>query len=247
MKLIGKNKGFYEHLAELRQLLLVGFLAYFIIFGICLYFASPIYMFLSNSMLNVLLKYDLDGTFVYLNITDIFFTYIHQSFYLALILFFLIFLPMIYFYLYDALKHREKKLVLFFIVLSPILFCMGILVGYYSSFFIWDFFIKFSLSNHNISFMPSVKEYLDILLNILLLFGFIFELPVLITLLFLFNIIEQQDILKFQKYAILLAFIIGAIFTPPDPISQIIVALLIMMLYYASYMFICFIKTLQKK
>jgi sec-independent protein translocase protein TatC len=240
------NKSFYEHLNNLRYLIICGILIYIFLFSVCFYFAPNIYQFLSKSLVETLNKYNMDSKFVYLNITDVFFTYINQSFYISLILFFIIFLPIIYVYIFDALKNKEKKIILFFVCLSPILFILGVVASYYSSFFIWDFFINFSIQNNNLSFLPNIQSYLNMVLNILLLFGLIFELPIFISILFLLNIIDSKDILKFQRYAILIAFIIGAIFTPPDPFSQIIVALLIIMLYYLSYILIYVIRILNK-
>ena len=241
------NKSFYEHLNDLRKFFIVSIIIYVIIFISCFYFSQNIYFILSQPLIKILSKYNLPNNLIYTDITEVFITNINIAFNSSLVIFFILFLPLLYIFLIPVFTKLEKKITKIFMILSPILFIIGIIVSYMGSIFIWEFFIKFSFYIENLTFLPSISLYIKNIINIILLFGFIFQIPLLITILYLLKFINEKDILRFSKYIILIAFIIGAVFTPPDPLSQIILAFIIIILYYISYVFIYFIKKLIKE
>ena len=141
----------------------------------------------------------------------------------------------IYIYLLTVLSKKEKKISFVLLFLIPILFFLGAGFTYFVAFgVVWDFFIQISHKS-NIVLLPKVSEYISLSLSMMLAFGLACELPVFLIILSLFNLIDEKSILKFGKYAVVLAFVLGAILTPPDPISQIIVAIILIVLYYLSY------------
>lgn len=110
---------------------------------------------------------------------------------------------------------------------------------------IWQFFISFNAGKH-VKILPKVNEYISLVLSILFAFGVSFELPVVMVILFLMNILQPKDILKYSRYAVVLAFIVGAVLTPPDPLSQVLMASVLLILYFISYFIILFISRVIK-
>jgi sec-independent protein translocase protein TatC len=229
------EKTFKEHVADLRKFAIISIVSYFVIFGACFYFASNIYQILAKSLQVNLAKYSLKGDFIVTSVTEVFSTYLGLSFYVSLILFLPVFLIYIYIYLLPVLSKKEKKISFVLLFLIPILFFLGAGFTYFVAFgVVWDFFIQISHKS-NIVLLPKVSEYISLSLSMMLAFGLACELPVFLIILSLFNLIDEKSILKFGKYAVVLAFVLGAILTPPDPISQIIVAIILIVLYYLSY------------
>lgn len=241
------EKTFKEHVADLRKFVIISVVSYFAIFGLCFYFASNLYQFLAKSLQSTLTKYSLSNEFIVTSVTEVFSTYLGLAFYVSLIFFFPIFLIFIYVYLLPVFSKKEKKVSMFLLFLTPALFFLGAGFTYFVAFgVVWDFFIKISMSS-NILLLPKVSEYISLSLSMMFAFGLAFELPVLLIILSLFNLIDESSILKFGKYAIVLSFILGAILTPPDPLSQIIVATILIILYYLSYFIVKIISNLDEE
>jgi sec-independent protein translocase protein TatC len=126
---------------------------------------------------------------------------------------------------------REKKWVVPLSVSLALLFMMGALFGYFVVFPIGFDYLIVLVSDASIQFLPSVDSYLSLVVNLMLAFGLVFELPVLIFVLAYTEIVSMKKFMSFQRYVVLLALIVGGILTPPDPITQILMAVPLMIFY----------------
>lgn len=240
------HKDFAGHLQDLRIFLIIAIIFYILCFGVCFYFAGFIYEFLANSFLQTLNHYKAGSNFITTAVPELFFTYLKIAFFTSLIIFVPVFLILLFLYLLPALKKVEKKIAIILLILIPTLFALGVFSAYYVSLqVIWQFFISFNTGKH-VQILPKVNEYISLVLSILFAFGVSFELPIFMIILFLLNILTPQDILKYSRFAIVLAFIVGAVLTPPDPLSQILMASVLLILYFLSYFIILFISRVIK-
>jgi sec-independent protein translocase protein TatC len=230
------KKTFNAHLGDLRLFLILNIVIFLIIFGICFYYADYLFFLLAKPLLASLEKNNIYTNFIITDITEVFFSQLKIAFYFAAIGFTPIALLLGILFLYPAFNKYSKKIIITTVCLIPVLFCLGFISTYYFGLgVIWDFFIKFSLKNTDIRFLPSVADYISLVLKIIFATGLAFELPVVILILGVLNFITPKSIIKYGRYAIVGAFIIGAIFTPPDPLSQIMMAGVLIVLYYLSY------------
>lgn len=236
-------RSLYQHIAELRKLLIIFIVIFLILFVICFYYASNIFAFLSKPLIVALRNSHLTNKIIATDVTDVFSTYMKIAFNSSLILFLPLGLLITFAYLVGSLNKREKKLALVIVLLVPVLFVAGAAFSYYVIFTMaWNFFIKFTAHLNNVTLLPTVIAYTSMALKIIIAFGIAFQLPILLFILCYFDIINKKDILKFSRYYIVLAFILGAILTPPDPLSQLIVASAFLLLYYMSYFLVALVK-----
>ncbi len=243
LKYKDSQKNLYSHIADLRKFFIINFLIYISILGLCIYFSSDIYKFLTLSLASSLDKYNLKPNFIVTSLTEMFSVYLKTAFICSFIIFLPFFIIAIIVFIFPALKKLERKIIISIGILIPILFYSGIAFAYLLSLGkVWDFFIKVSMIDKDVELLVSTISYLNLVLKIMLAFGISFELPTLLILLCLMKVINKSDIIKYSRYAIVLAFIIGALITPPDPISQILVAGVLLVLYYLSYFVIKILK-----
>ncbi|MEO6378406.1 MAG: twin-arginine translocase subunit TatC, partial [Caulobacteraceae bacterium] len=143
----------------------------------------------------------------------------------------------LYRFVAPGLYKKERKAFLPFLLASPILFVMGAALVY---FIMLPFVLWFSLSqqiftgNIQVELLPKVSDYLDLVTKLLLAFGLCFQLPVILALAGLAGLVQAEQLAKFRRYAIVLIVFVAAIVTPPDPLSQIMLAVPIYMLYEIS-------------
>jgi sec-independent protein translocase protein TatC len=132
-----------------------------------------------------------------------------------------------------GLYDREKKLMLPIVFLSSIFFIGGALFGYFIV-FPWGFKFFLGFATETIRPMPSMKEYLGFSAKLLLAFGLVFELPLVLTFLARLGIVSVDFLKKNRKYALLLFFVGAALLTPPDVVTQVMMAMPLMVLYEIS-------------
>ncbi len=231
-----KQAPLHEHLAELRSRLLLSIGAFFIIFCICYVFAEDIYSFLVKPLADV---YDegQDRRLIYTGLAEAFFTYIKVSFYAALFISFPIIASQIYMFLAPGLYKKERKVLLPFLIATPVLFFAGGAMVYYWIFpLAWQFFVSFESSTAllPIQLEARVSEYLSLVINLIFAFGIAFQLPVLLTLLAKVGLVSSSGLIKKRKYAVIAILTAAAFLTPPDVISQIGLALPMLLLYECS-------------
>ncbi|QKX01102.1 twin-arginine translocase subunit TatC [Wolbachia endosymbiont of Dipetalonema caudispina] len=243
-----KYTSFYEHFEELRRKVVFCFLFFLIIFGFCYYFKENIYYFLLTPLIEVT-RGSNSFSLIYTDLTEAFFVYLRVAIMSALLFSFPVFAWKFYMFLAPGLYKRERAVLLPYLIATPVLFIMGAAVVYYYIFpLAWKFFITFENSSKlfgiPIEFMPSVSEYLDLVLQFMFAFGTAFQIPVILTLMVRVRLITTQSLSSKRRIAIVVIFIIAAVLTPPDVLSQIGLAVPMLILYELSIL-VC--KYIEKK
>jgi len=226
------------HLAELRTRLLYSIVGLGLAFGLCFYFAEYIYEFLVHPYA-VAVQGEEGRRLIFTALHETFFTYIKLSFWAAICLAFPIIATQIYMFVAPGLYKHERRAFLPFLFATPVLFIAGASLVYYG---VMPVAIKFFLSFESaglsgglpIQLEAKVNEYLDLVTKLIFAFGLAFQLPVVLTLLARVGIIDSDWLKRQRKYAIVIVFVAAAVLTPPDPISQIGLALPILILYEVS-------------
>ena len=225
------------HLTELRKRLLWSFIYILIIFVICFYFADELFSFLAYPLVSLLDTENGQG-FIYTALQEAFFTELKIAFFFALFFSFPLIAIQIWKFIAPGLYTKEKKAFLPFLIATPILFFAGgSMVYYVIAPLAWKFFLSYQ--NLNTSGVPirleaKMGEYLSLMMRFIFAFGLAFQLPVVLGLMAKANLVTYTSLKKFRKYAIVMAFLSAAFLTPPDPFSQISLALPIIFLYEIS-------------
>jgi len=227
-----------DHLIELRRRLFHSLIALLITFLICFYFANPIFDFLVEP-LAALWEGEEERRLIYTALHEKFFTNIKVAFFAALFFSFPLVASQIWLFVAPGLYRNEKMAFLPFLVATPILFLLGAAMVYYIVMPVaWQFFASFQQFGAEgalpIELLPKVGEYLSLVMRLIFAFGISFELPVLITLLARVGLATSDGLKSKRRYAIVLAFVAAAILTPPDPLSQVSLAVPIVLLYEIS-------------
>jgi sec-independent protein translocase protein TatC len=222
-----KEMTFTEHLEELRQRLIRCVIAAVIGFVGCYPFSEKLFELLMQPLVKALPP---DSTLIFTSLPEAFFTYLKVSFVAGLFAV----SPFIFYQLWrfiaPGLYDSEKRYILPIAFFSAIFFVIGALFGYFIVFpFGFQFFMGFATDF--IRPMPSVREYLSFSIKLLFAFGVIFELPLFIFFLARLGMVTAKGLRKKRKYAILIAFIVSAILTPPDVVTQILMSGPLIILY----------------
>ena len=238
-----------DHLIELRQRLLWSALSIIILFLFFYYFSENIYGFLVQPLADIMAETGRDRRLIFTAMHEAFFTYIKVAFFAAIFVAFPFIAMQIWMFIAPGLYKHEKSAFLPFLIATPILFFMGgALVYYYILPVAWKFFLSFE-SAGGAGAMPiqleaKVNEYLSLVMRLIFAFGICFELPVVMSLLGKVGLATSKGMKEKRKYAIVMAFVAAAVLTPPDPISQIGLALPTILLYEISI--IC-VRMIEKK
>ena len=222
-----KKQPFLSHLEELRKRLITCAIAVGIGFVISYIFSERLFRILISPLMRVMPEGD---RLIFTNLPEMFLTYLKT----ALVTGILFVAPVIFYQLWmfiaPGLYQNEKRFVVPFVVFSTILFVGGALFGYFIVFpFGFKFFLGFA--NEYIQALPSVKQYFSFSIKLLFAFGIVFELPVVIFFLSKMGLVTPEFLRKKRKYALLLTFVMAAILTPPDVITQLMMAGPLILLY----------------
>ena len=221
---------FTDHLEELRTRLIRSSIAVGIGFVVSYGFKEKIFKILIHPLISVM---PADSKMIFTGLPEAFFTYLKVAFLTGLLVASPIVIFEFWMFVSPGLYKKEKTLLIPIIILSSIFFLGGALFGYFIVFpYGFKFFLGFA--NENIQALPSMSEYLSFAAKMLLAFGLVFELPLVITFMARLGIVTVDFLKKNRKYAILLFFAVSAILTPPDVVSQIMMALPLMLLYEVS-------------
>ena len=226
------------HLVELRQRLLYSFIGFIVAFFACYAVAGHIYNFLVQPLADITAG-EQGARMIFTALHEAFFTQIKVAFFAAMCLSFPILSAQIWGFVAPGLYQQEKKAFLPFLIATPCLFVLGAAVVYYLVIpLAWRFFISFETPGGEgtlpMQLEPKVDQYLSLVMRLIFAFGVCFELPVLIVLLAKMGIVSVAGLRAKRKYAILIAFVVAAILTPPDVISQIMLAVPVILLYEVS-------------
>ena len=218
------------HLEELRSRLIKCFIAVAAGFFISYGFKEKLFKILTEPLIKSM--HNSDGL-IFTSLPEAFFTYLKVSFISGIIIATPVLFYQIWMFITPGLYKNERTLIMPIIFISTIFFLGGALFGYFVVFpFGFKFFLGFA--TETIKPLPSMKEYLAFSSKLLLGFGIVFELPVFITFLAKIGLVTTDFLKKNRKYALLLFFICSAALTPPDVVTQLMMALPLMLLYEIS-------------
>ena len=227
-----------EHLIELRKRLLWSCAALAGAFAICLNFAEPIFAFLVQPLLRAG-----QGKLIYTDIFEAFFVNLKVAFFSAIMLSFPVVATQIWRFIAPGLYSNEKRAFLPFLIMTPVLFTAGASLAYYVAMPIaLHFLLGFegNIGGVEQEALPAIGNYLNFVTKFVFGFGVAFLLPVVLMLLERAGIVTRDQLKAGRRYAIVAAFAIAAVLTPPDVLSQLLLAVPLMLLYELALIAIWF-------
>ncbi|MER9742372.1 twin-arginine translocase subunit TatC [Mesorhizobium sp. M0187] len=231
-----------EHLIELRRRLIWSIGGFFVAFLVCFFFAKKLFNLLVVPFKWATQWAGLDPHKVELIYTapqEFFFTQVKLAMFGGMVIAFPLIATQIYKFIAPGLYKNERNAFLPFLIASPILFLMGAsLVYFFFTPMVMWFFLAMQQAGTDdqvqISLLPKVSEYLSLIMTLIFSFGLVFQLPVVTSLMTRVGMLSSKALAEKRKWAIVIAFVVAAVLTPPDPMSQIGLAIPTILLYEVS-------------
>ena len=226
-----------QHLIELRRSLLRSVIAIVVFFVILFPFADEVYNFIAAPIVQAIPGSNL----IAIGVISPFLTPLKMSLILAIYIAMPYLLYQLWMFIAPALYRHEKRLILPLVVSSTLLFYAGIVFSFYIVFPVIFGFLA-GVGPDSVNFAPDIQYYLDFILKVSFAFGVAFEVPVVTILLIIFGVTTPQKLKKNRSYIIVGSFVIGMILTPPDVISQFLIAIPIWLLFETGLIFSSFFR-----
>ncbi len=230
-----KKMTLLQHFSELRRRILWCALIFVLAFGAGLWIAPVIQSFLTQPLLNVWP----DGALLYVGLSDGLMIQFSLAAMFALVVILPVGLWHLWAFVAPGLKENERRFIWPVLVMSPILFCAGAAFAFYFLFpIVFKFFVELNQTASVPSvLLPAARDYLTFAIGLLKVFGVAFQLPLVMVLLNRVGILQRTQVLKMRRYAIIFIVIVAAILTPPDIVSQVVLAVPMWLLFEVSILF----------
>ncbi|PZQ23084.1 MAG: twin-arginine translocase subunit TatC [Sphingopyxis macrogoltabida] len=233
-----------DHLIELRSRLLKSLLAVGLAFGICLYFAKPIFAVLVQPLIAAG-----QGKLIYTQLFEAFFVEVKVAFFAAMMIAFPVISSQLWRFIAPGLYRQEKRALLPFLFATPVLFTLGASFAYFITIpLALRFLLGFQGNVGGVTqeALPSVGNYLNFTMQFIMAFGIAFLLPILLMLIERAGLVTRAQLISARRYMIVAAFAIAAVATPPDILSQFLLAIPLILLYEISIFAIWFTQRRRK-
>ena len=246
-----KEGGFISHLTELRSRLIHSFIFLFVFFILCYFFAEYLYGFLVEPYAQAVKNDGTERRLIFTALQETFLTYLKVAFFASFFVTSPFILIQVWKFIAPGLYDHEKSAIMPYMVVTPILFFLGGALVYYLIMpLAIKFFISFESSglvtNLPIQLEAKVNEYLSLIMKLIFAFGLSFQLPVVLSLLARVGVVDSEFLKKRRKYVVVIIFTGAAILTPPDPITQIGLAIPLLILYELSIFSVSLIEKKSK-
>lgn len=224
-----------DHLIELRGRLVRCVLVLAVAFAVCLYFAEPIFAVLVEPLAEAFPEGQ--GRLIYTKLYEAFFVEIKVALFAAFLVSFPVIANQLWAFVAPGLYAREKKAFLPFLIATPVLFAMGASLAYFVVMpmaFPWFLGFQGDTAGLSLEALPAMGDYLDLVMHFIIAFGASFLLPVLLLLLNRAGLVSREQLTLARRYVIVGVFIVAAVITPPDVISQLVLAIPLLLLFEGS-------------